>query len=149
MRITCCVSLLLVALLTPGCDQLDQLREKPILDLMYSGRAVSGVFSNEFVFKVWHHHPGTVHNGSCLVYSVDAWPPSEENARTFKFKIDQLGPDLQIRFEIEVQTAETKELDTFAIWTDSNWDAEARSAELRKKVEEAIQSLEDEHSAAQ
>lgn len=167
MRITCCVSLLLVAVFAAGCEQLQKKpQEKPALNIGYSGKAVAGLLSHDFVFKIWHYYPGTVHNGVVQVqatgtyvnggkpvsetFSFDAWPPNEENARTFKFKVDRPGADLQIRFDIEVRTEETGERNPFAIfWADSGWDEEAGKAEIRKGLKALQQQLEGASSATQ
>jgi len=121
---------LFLSFLATGCEQR---REKPDWGLGYSGQ-ISGLFSSEFVLKVWHQYPGTVHNGTLrvhasgahinggkpvsMVFSFDDWLPNEENARTFRFNIDQIEP---IHFRIELQAAETGKFQVVADWTGTGW----------------------------
>ena len=156
MRITCYVCLLLVVAFAAGCEQprqkpAEKPAEKPALAVMYSGKASSGLFSQQFVLKVWHQHPGTVHNGVMHIkvtypyaseentqrtFSFDAWPPNEENARTFKFTHGPFVLASIVQFDFDVQTAETAEEDTFtAIWTGAGWAEGAEKAEIQKQFE--------------
>lgn len=154
-RITCCVCLLIVALFAAGCEQLQKKpQKKPGLAVGYSGKPQSWLFSNEFNFKIWHHYPGTVHNGVVRMratgtyvnggepvletFSFDAWPPNEENARTFKFEIDRLGPDLQICLDVSIQAKEIAESDVFVVWVNSGWDEEAREAAYQRRIAEIL-----------
>ena len=170
MRIICCVSLLLAVSLA-GCGQGDDLLgqlerslEKPGLDIVHQGQSVEGwkgffvlEHDDEFVYKIWHQHPGTVHNGVLRVqvtslninkgepvsrvFSFDAWPPNKENAQTFKFPIGgqlgvlSLGSSLQIQFDVKVQTEETEEFTGSSFWTTDGWsEEELPEAELVKRL---------------
>ena len=151
MRVIYCASIVWLVVLFVGCETPPGFKQKPSLDVIYSGKIDGGLFTNEFVFKVWHHHPGTVHRGTVHMqatgahinggkpvserFSFDAWPPNEENARTFRFDIDRIGPELRIRFDLDVLTEETGEFRTFAFWKDAEWDNEARAAEIQRQVD--------------
>ncbi len=162
MRITCCVCLLLVTVFAAGCAQP---REKPTLKVWHSGNWSPGIFSSEFVLKVWHQHPGTVHNGVMHIkvtflhaseentqrtFSFDTWPPNEENARTFRFERGPLAVSPIVRFDIDVQTEETVEGGAFtAIWAISGWVKEADKAEFLKQFEALQQQSEGASPATQ
>lgn len=154
MRIAYCVCVLLSVAVLAGCESPPGFRQKPSLDVVYSGQIQGGLLTNEFVFKVWHHHPGTVHRGTVHMratgehinggkpvserFSFDAWPPNEENAREFRFKVDRRGPELQIRFDIDITTEETEKLEAVAFWKDAAWDDEAEAAEIQRQIDEIM-----------
>jgi len=128
----------IIALAIKFIDPLHPVEEEqpPIpLSVEFTGQIQHGLLSSsEFVFRIWHNYPGTLHAGTLHVmvrgehvnggepkteiFSFDSWPPNEENARSFRFKIDKVAP---LRVGMQVVAEECDALFT-RDWTGTGWD---------------------------